>query len=136
MSEFTPAQTQMISEIRGRLRITKVVATRALKLKGGDFFVGMSATIQEDAGGQGTDLISALTDHDIANAAASHGMSVVEARVAALMLGREVDLEVHRHALGGGALSKTTFDRFCADIRNNYNLLLQEVTPKDRKDSK
>jgi hypothetical protein len=135
MSEFTPAQTQLITEVRGRLRVTKVVATRALKLKGGDFFVGMSATIQEDAGGQGTDLIAALTDHDIASAA-SHGMSVVEARIAALMLGREVDLEAHRHALGGGAISKAVFDRHCQDIRANYNNLLQEVTPKDRKDSR
>lgn len=134
MSDFTPAQAQILTEIKGRLRVTKVVATRALKNKHGDFFVGMSATIQEDAGGHGTDLISAMSDSESATVA-GQGMSLTEARIAALMLGREVDLEVHRHALAGGVLSKDTFDRYCQNIRNNYGLLLQEITPKDRKDS-
>ncbi len=82
--KFTEEQKARIHKIRDGIRITKVVATRAVKTKNGDFFVGWSAawdTIQEDAGGMGADLIDALDDGEALDAS-KRGMTLADARIA------------------------------------------------------
>ena len=119
----------LIRSIRDRMRVTKVVCTRAIKTKNGDFFAGFSAawdSIQEDAGGMGADLIDA---HDPGEAALANsmGMTLKEARVAGYILAMQTDLQAQDHALAGGGISKSDHDRAQQAVKRNYTKLMADA---------
>lgn len=123
-------QKAEIKLIKDGLCITKVVATRGIKTKNGDFFVGMSAawdTIQEDAGGMGADLIDAMGEGEMQIASVSGGLSTRRAKIAACILGMQVDLQATAHALGGGAITQDQFRVASNAIKRNYGKLLAEA---------
>jgi len=126
--KLTDEQKAEIKYVRDGLRITKVVATRGIKTRtGGDYFVGMSAawdSIQEDAGGMGADMIDALDEGEAQAAAVQNGMTRKQAKVAATILGMEVDLQATSHALGGGAITEQEHRRATNAIKRNYSQLL------------
>lgn len=124
--KYTDEQKARIHKIRDGIRITKVVATRAVKTKNGDFFVGWSAawdTIQEDAGGMGADLIDALDDGEALDAA-GRGMTIADAKIADLILGMQVDLQGLDHALAGSGISEEDHKRATTAVKRNYGQLI------------
>ena len=130
--EFTEDQKAQVRSIRKGLRVSKVVATRAVKTKHGDFFVGMSAawdSTQEDAGGLGADLIDALEDDEHNSAIIDRGMTLKQAEVASLLLGMHVDVQAITHALCGGAITEEEHTRAVRSIRRNYILQTTKVIP-------
>lgn len=130
IKDLDEAQRAEIKLIKNGLRVTKVVATRAVKTKRGDFFVGMSAawdTTQEDAGGMGADLIDAMDAGEAQEAALQGGMTVRRAKIASCILGMQVDLQAASHALGGGAISYDEYVMGCRSIKRNYGKLLAEA---------
>lgn len=121
--KWTPEQQAEIRYVRESLRVSKVVATRALKTKHGDFFVGMSAawdTTQEDAGGMGADLIDAMGEGEQQQAIVQRGMTLKQARIASLILGMQVDIQAVTHALCGGAIHEGEFNNAVKAIQRNY----------------
>ncbi len=123
---FSDEQISRIHRIRDNMRITKVVATRAVKTKNGDFFVGWSAawdTIQEDAGGLGADLIGAQDEAEEA-LSTQRGMTLADAKIADLILGMQVDLQALNHALAGSGISEEDHKRASAAVKRNYGQLL------------
>ena len=130
---LTQEQMAEITYVKDHMRVTKVVATRAIKTGRGDFFVGKSAawdSIQEDAGGMGADLIDAMGAGEQHQAAVEHGMSLKQARIAGLILGMQVDIQAATHALCGGAISEGDFNNAVKAIRRNYMNKLGEATAK------
>jgi hypothetical protein len=130
IKDLTDEQRAEITLIKSGLRVSKVVATRAVKTKLGDFFVGMSAawdTTQEDAGGMGVDLIDAMDDGEQHAAIKRQGMTLKQARVAGLILGMNVDLQAGMHAVGGGAISDADFQRAARAIKRKYGSLVAEA---------
>ena len=128
--ELTEEQLAIIRTVRDGLRVSKVVATRAVKTLKGDFFIGLSAasdSTQEDAGGQGATLIDALGEGEQESAIIQRGMSIKKARIASLILGMSVDIQAHDHALGGGALSEREHARAIRAIKHNYGSLLAKL---------
>lgn len=128
---MTPEQMAEITFIRDRMRVSKVVATRSVKTKHGDFFVGMSSawdTIQEDAGGQGADLIDAMDEGEQHKAIMQRGMTLRQAKVSGLILGMQVDMQAVTHALCGGSISEADFDNAIRAIKRNYMKKLAEAT--------
>ncbi len=124
--KFTEEQKARIHKIRDGIRITKVVATRAVKTKNGDFFVGWSAawdTIQEDAGGMGADLIDALDDGEALDAS-KRGMTLADARIADLILGMQVDLQGLDHALAGSGITEAEHKQASTAVKRNYGQLI------------
>ena len=131
--QLTPEQMAEITFIKKGLRISKVVATRAVKTKHGDFFVGMSAawdTTQEDAGSLGTDLIDALAGEQ-QQAIVQRGMTLPRAKVASLILGMQVDIQAVTHALCGGAISEGEHNNALRAIKRNYLMKLAEAVGKN-----
>ena len=129
-SPFTTEQRDFIERVKGRMRVSKVVCTRALKTKNGDFFVGFSSawdTIQEDAGGMGTDLIDAMGPGDQQTAMAQRGMTTREAKVAACILGMQVELQAMSHALAGSGITEAEYRAASAAVKRNYGRLLHEA---------
>lgn len=115
------------AKLRGAIRITKTVVTRSVKGPRGDSYVGFSAawdTIQDDAGG-GADLITAQ-DGDVQQSA-KHGLSLKESRLAALLLGMQVDCAAHAQALAGGNLSEDQYNDATKAIRHNYTKLMADL---------
>jgi hypothetical protein len=109
------------------MKVTKVVATRAVKTKRGDFFVGMSAawdTVQDDAGGPGADMDLTVTTDETA----ASGMSVEDARVAHILLSMECGIAAWRAALSEGAINKGEFDNRVKAIKHNTASHLEELT--------
>lgn len=126
-----------VKNVRSKLRVTKVVATRSVKGKMGDTYVGFSAawdSVQED-GGHG--LVSTLGEGDEAHSIS--GMTLQEATVAACIVGREADLAAHNHALAGGNISPNYHQQAIAGIKTNYSKLilaaLDGVEPNDKPES-
>lgn len=127
---MTKEQMAEITLIKTRLRVSKVVATRALKTQRGDFFVGLSAawdTTQEDAGGPGADLIDALDEGEQQQAIVQRGMTLREAKIAGLILGMQVDLQAFQHAWAGGAISDGDLNTATKAIKRNYMTKLSEA---------
>ena len=112
----------LVSRVKEGLKITKVVATRSVKGRGGDTFVGFSASwnsVQED-GGQG--VVSAMDEGE--EAQTLNGMTLQEAVVASCLIAREADVAAYRNAAAGGNISQDYADNAVAAIKSNYNKLI------------
>lgn len=112
----------LVSRVKEGLKITKVVATRSVKGRGGDTFVGFSASwnsVQED-GGQG--VVSAMDEGE--EAQTLNGMTLQEAVVASCLIAREADIAAYRNAAAGGNISQDYADNAVAAIKSNYNKLI------------
>lgn len=108
-----------IDRIRDKLKITKVVATRSVKGRGGDAFVGFSAawdTTQED-GGKG--LVDTMDDES------GNGMTLKEARVSALILGLAADRAAHENAVAGSIVTPEEHQAALKGIYKNYGILVE-----------
>ena len=117
-----------LKKIKDSVRITKIVCTRSVKGKHGDSYVGFSAawdTIQDDAGG-GADQISTLESVDTAKSL-GQGLSLRESRLAALVLGMQVDVAAHDQALAGGNLSIEQRAVAVRSIKHNYAQLMSDM---------
>jgi hypothetical protein len=114
----------LVKRVRAGLRITKVVATRSVKGKNGDTFVGFSAawdTVQEDSG---HDL---LPTSDVDDSHNMGTMTMREAIVASCLLAREADLAAYRNAMAGGNISPQHCVDATAAIKSNYSKLIVEA---------
>jgi hypothetical protein len=119
----------LVQRVKAGLKITKVVATRSVKGRAGDTFVGFSAawnSVQED-GGQG--LVEAGKEGEDANSL--NGMTMQEALVASILLSREADTAAYRNAAAGGNISQAHADDAVAAIKSNYNRLLVSALGND-----
>lgn len=128
---MTDEQMAKIRFIKKGLRISKVVATRSVKTKHGDFFVGWASawdSTQEDAGGCGTDLIDAMGEGEQHQAIVQRGMTVKGAEIASLLVGMQVDIQAVTNALCGGAISEGEFTNAVKGIKRNYMKKLDEAT--------
>lgn len=119
-----------VTRVRSQMRITKVVATRAVKTKRGDFFAGMSAawdSVQDDVSGLGADSGLMMQDSEMA----ASGMSVEDARVAHILLSMEASIGAWRAALTDGAISPSEFESRVSTIKHNTaEHLLLATEPK------
>jgi len=118
----------LMKKIRNHLRVTKVVCTRSVKGQRGDNYVGFSSgwdTIQDDAGGGG-DLISTQEEKETQRATSQAGMTLAEARMAALVLSMQVDISAHDHAYAGGNISAEYRTDAIRAIKSNYAKLIVE----------
>ncbi|OHD26962.1 MAG: hypothetical protein A2Y38_08070 [Spirochaetes bacterium GWB1_59_5] len=131
---FSDKDKALLKAVQDKLRVTKVVCTRAIKTKNGDFFVGFSAawdTVQEDAGGMGADMVDALGDGEAALAADTCGMTVREAKLAAYILGRMTDLQAQDNALAGGGISASEHAVAQTAVKRNYMKLMADALAVD-----
>lgn len=130
---MSEALKQAIERVKKHMRVTKVVCTRSVKGRFGDHYVGFSAawdTIQDDAGG-GADLVTAQPDQD-GPAVVASGMSIKDARLAALILGMQADLAAHDHACAGSNITPDQHSGAVSAIKNNYMKLMAELlAPRD-----
>jgi len=120
-----------IRNLTAHLRVTKVVCTRSVKGRQGDNYVGFSAawdSTQDDAGGA-ADLSGAQGEKDT-RLAAAQGMTLGEARMAALVLGMQADLSAHDHAMAGCNLPPEQHSGATQAIKHNYMKLMAERLAK------
>jgi len=121
--------TATVAQVKSKMRITKVVATRAIKTKRGDFFAGMSAawdSVQDDASGPGADLDLTVDDREVSVS----GMTVREAQIAHIILAMEASIGAHRAALTDGAISKSDFEAGVRQARRNTLAHLSQIIPE------
>lgn len=112
-----------LRRIQSNIRVTKVVATRSVKGKGGDTYAGFSAawnSVQDDAGGGIDALINDVVE-------AQGGMTLKEARVAHLMIAMQADLAAHDAALAGGNISNNYHREAAKAIKANYSRMIRET---------
>jgi len=116
----------MIRRVQSGIRITKVVATRSIKGKGGDAFAGFAAawdTVQDDASGPGADLDLMV---DTAETVTS-GMTLGEARVAHYLVAMHADIAAHEAAMASGSISPGRCSGAIKALKTNYAKLLRQV---------
>lgn len=110
----------LVARIAAKLRITKVVVTRSLKGHKGDTFLGFSAgwdTVQDDGGGFPQE----------GAAAPALAYTLKEASIAAIMLGRSVEVAAYRNARASNNLPSDYCQKAISAVSYNYGQLLAEV---------
>lgn len=116
----------VVANVKSKLRITKVTATRSVKTGKGDYFVGFSAawdSVQDDTGTMGGDADLHTTDAEIA----PNGMTIEEARVAHILLSMEASIAAWRSAHAEGALSVQELNDRIAAIKRQHAALLSSI---------
>jgi len=105
-----------LKAIEGKLRFTKIVASRNIKGRGGDVFSCFSVMSEDfqDASGE------AVSDPEIA----SQGMTLDEARIAHLIVAQMADIAAHEQALATGTISPDDFRTRVSGIKRNYGKLI------------
>jgi hypothetical protein len=119
-----PNLKAVVSQVRDRMRVTKIVATRSIKSKNGDFFIAMSSafdSVQEDT--SESDIVS---DADVAKS----GVTLDEAKVAHLILAHQVNVAAHDAAHAGGGISLKFRDDSVAALSKNFQVRLAETVSK------
>lgn len=119
----------LIAKVKANVRVTKVVATRSVKTKRGDFFAGFAAawnTVQDDGSGPGADLDLVMTTAEIAVS----GMTLQEAKVAHNIVAMQADIAAYEAARANGALSEAEFRDAVKAVKNNYGRIIQEALIK------
>jgi hypothetical protein len=112
----------MVSAIKDKMRITKVVCTRSVKGKWGDSFAGFSAawdSVQED----GAHGLEDVGDSKVPQQA----MTLKEAKIASYMLAMQADISAYQHSWAGGNIPKSACDDAIRNIRINYLQLITEA---------
>jgi hypothetical protein len=130
MADTNDDLKNQLREIRNKIRITKVVATRSVKGQRGDSFAGFSAgwqSIQNDYGGAGAD---AMPDAEEDAENAVQGMTLKEARVAHYMIAMTADIAALESAACNGSISDSYFNDTARSVKNNYGRLIQKVMGK------
>lgn len=123
MSMSNDEMKALVKQVKDRLRITKVVATRSVKGKHGDVFVGYSSawdSVQED-GGQGLVHTGGEADE------AAQGMTLKEAKMAAYILGMQADTTAFEQAMAGSIITPEQCERACKAIKHNYGQLMAKL---------
>jgi len=116
----------LINRVKSKMRVTKVVATRAVKTRNGEFFAGFSAawdSVQDDGGGHGADLDMVVDTEDVS----SQGMTLRESRVAQNLLAMQADIGAYEAAFANGALSKQELEDAIQAVKHNYALLIKDA---------
>lgn len=124
---LTAEDKDTIRRVKDKIRITKVVATRSVKGRAGDHYVGFSAawdTIQDDAGG-GAELVTAQENDQAL--AFDQGMTIKEAKLAGYILAMQADISAHQHAAAGGNISPDQCNAAIKAIKNNYSRLMADM---------
>lgn len=127
----------IVRRIKDHLRVTKVVCTRSVKGATGDNYVGFSAgwdSIQDDAGGS-ADLMQTQGDGDVRIATSQIGMTLKEAKVAALMLGLQADISAHEHSAASGSITQERRAAAVHAIMTNYYRLIGEALGVGKKET-
>jgi len=121
------AEHPLIKRVMSKMRITKVVATRSVKGRGGDHYVGFSAAFigtQDDAGGAST-LIATMDEADLGAVVA--GLTPKEAKVAAIILGMQADRAAHQNAWAGGNITQQQRAEALESINQSYGRLMLDA---------
>ena len=117
-----PNLREKLKAIKAKIRVTKVVATRSVKGRNGDVFLGFSAafdSVQED-GGDGT------TDPEVDAALSVGTMTLKEATVASHLLAWQADRTAYEHAFAGGNISEQVLLAAKAHVDAGYSRLIRQ----------
>jgi hypothetical protein len=113
-----------IESLRRNLRITKIVATRSVKTKSGDFFAGISSAFdsrQEEGHAADLDLVMSAAE------VSESGMSLIDARVSHVMLSVEASIAAWRAAYIDGAISEGEFEARCKHVKQRGSKQISEL---------
>jgi hypothetical protein len=125
----------MLRRVQSGIRITKVVATRSIKGKGGDAFAGFAAawdTVQDDAGGPGADMdLMVYNTETVAS-----GMTLGEARVAHYLVAMHADIAAHEAAMASGTISPGRCSGAIKALKTNYAKLIRQAASGGNENSK
>lgn len=120
----------LLKRVKSNIRVTKVVATRSVKGKFGDYFAGFASgwdSVQDEPAGIGKDMEMLVSD----DAVATNGMTLQEARVAHYLIAMHADIAAHESAMASGGISPQSCSDSVKAIKSNYNKLIQKYLKDD-----
>lgn len=98
----------LVARVKANLRVTKIVAVRSVRGKMGDTQAGFTAELPLSDGG-------------------SESMSLREAVVATVLLGREADIAAYRNAVAGGNIPFDMGKEAIASVKGSYAKVIAEA---------
>ena len=113
---------EIIKGVKDKMRVTKVTCTRSVKGRGGDVFVGFSAAWDSVAEEQGH-----LEDGETT----ASGMTLKEAKIAAHLLGLQVEVTAVEHAMAGSVVRPHHAGPAIKGVRHNYSKLMADLFQKE-----
>lgn len=118
-----------LNQVKSKLRVQKIVCSRAIKGTQGTTFVGFSAawdSVAPEEGGNQELVENAFGE-------TTQGMSLAQARVAAHLLGMQTDVGAYERAAAGGNISREYADQAIKVIKANYSVLIRSDFEKVKK---
>lgn len=115
---------QDMLRVKSRMRVTKIVATRSVKGRFGDTFLGFSAewdSVQMD----GTMGLETVGDES------QGGLNAFESQKASLMLGLQVDRSAYLNAAASGNVTPEVADNAIKALTQNYMLQYKTLCEKE-----
>lgn len=105
MSDDMSALKAQLSEVKGRMTITQITASRVIKTRGGDVFLSMSANLPKTEGGD-------------------EGVDLKASRLASHILGLELSILAHEQACANGLITGSELEMAVKAVKGNYTKLL------------
>lgn len=95
-----------LSEVKEKMKVTQITASRVIKTRQGDVFLSMSSNIPNKEEDQ------------------EQGISLKDARLASHILGLELSILAHEQACANGLISGNELEVATKAIKGNYTKLL------------
>lgn len=105
-----------ISQVKGKVRITKITCSRTVRGQHGDEFVAFSI---------GDDSVEDQSGETSQQAQHKQGLSLREGRMAAYLLAMQTDVAAFEHAVAGGLVTPAQATNAVRAIKGNYYKQMQ-----------
>lgn len=123
-----------LDDLKSRIRVEKIVATRSLRTPTGDIFCGLSASFKHDGAGPGLDLLP--TDGETAEIS-QQGMSCKDVSPVYLYLQHRAYLLCLESAVAEGSMLDHVAHNLKTEASNSFAVLLAKALriPENKNDA-
>lgn len=112
----------LINDLHGKIRVTKITATRSIRGNNGQTFAGFTArsdSLEDESGGDAHDEV--IQD----------GHTMRDARLTYYLLAMQADLASINAAWAGGGIPASVRDEMIRSTKRNYTMLLRNAAKGD-----
>lgn len=111
------ALKSFLSQVKGKIRVTKITCSRTVRGKHGDEFVAFSI---------GNDSVEDKSGTISLREQSEQGMSLREARMAGYLLAMQTDIAAFEHAVAGGLITPPEAASAVRAVKGNYYKQMQD----------
>lgn len=122
--KVSPEMRAMVNGVKNRMRVTKITCSRTVRGSTGEEYVAFSTALDS--------VETPIAEDGVGVVGGDQGVSMVEAQIAAHLLGMQVDLVATEHARSSGLITRGFAEDAMKGIKTSYGTLLRDILAKSR----